>query len=163
MKCLICNIPEFIGSEFFPVYLKYSWLVYKTYTSTVSYIDCCSHKSPSKLFFSAFTFIVQYNTSHTIRQRQHWANFFGQKNPSTWLQIVAFCITALEDDTFSHNSDLAFKSCLNQVNLIHDLAVKNGRIKRRLKQPSIKAKWFWQKNRWLAESLWHFSSSYPKN
>lgn len=33
----------------------------------------CSYKSSGKIVFN--TFIVQYNMSHTIRQRQHWAEF----------------------------------------------------------------------------------------
>lgn len=50
-----CKIPELIWSKFLPVlsYLKYSWIMYKP---------------QSKVFFSTFTFIVEYNISHTIRE-----------------------------------------------------------------------------------------------
>lgn len=154
--------------QFFLVYLKYSWLVYEC-TKHILLLSCtltAAARNPQAKF-SLVLLLLLFSITRPIQldRRSIGQNFLGKKNPSTWHQIIAFCITALEDDTFSHNSYLAFKSCLNQVNLIHDLAVKNGRIKRRLKQLTIntKAKWFWQKNWWLAKSLWHFSSSYPKN
>lgn len=53
-------------------YLKYLTLPTYSYISSIHF-SSCSHKSSGKIVFN--TFIVQYNMSHTIRQRQHWAEF----------------------------------------------------------------------------------------